>query len=249
MKTRSDPKRTFTPAEIAARVNRLAPQLLEGFAQRDLAVILAAAAVQRFEAHSLLAIEGHPADKLFLMLDGQVRTFTTTRRGEKVLLVRMPPGDASGGRAFLPKPTEYLVTTEAVTNSYALVWKRSAILPLIRRYPRLLENALLIASDYVEIYRDLHVGLRYDTASRRVAKVLESLAKIMGKRVVDGIALDVSNEELANEANVTIFTVSRLLSKWRRKGLLVKGRRRLVIRSVEELVRGQTDRSCLPSTF
>jgi CRP-like cAMP-binding protein len=237
MKTGSGLSRTFTPTEIAARVNQLAPQLLEGFAPRDIAVILGAAVVQRFEAHSLLAIEGHPADKLFLMLDGQARSFTTTRRGEKVLLLRVPPGDASGGRAFLSKPMEYLVSTEAVTDCYALVWKRSAILALIGQYPRLLENALLIASDYVEIYRDLHVGLSHHTAGHRVARVLESLAKIMGQRVVEGIAVDVRNEELANEANVTIFTVSRLLSEWGRKGLVVKSRGMVVIRSPEELVR------------
>ncbi len=223
--------------EIAARVNELAPQLLEGIAPRDLTVILRAAEVRRFEAHSLLAIEGHPANKVFLMLEGQARAFTTTRMGEKVLLLRIPPGDASGGRAFLSKPMEYLVSTETVTNSCALVWKRSAILPLTKQYPRLLENALLIASDYVEIYRDLHIGASSYTAGHRVARVLKNLAKIMGQRVVDGIAVDVSNEELANEANVTIFTVSRLLSEWRRKGLLVKTRGKVVIRSPEEFVR------------
>jgi hypothetical protein len=36
---------------------------------------------------------------------------------------------------------------------------------------------------------------------------------------------------------VTIFTVSRLLSGWQRKGLLVKGRGRVVIRSPEALLR------------
>jgi CRP/FNR family transcriptional regulator, nitrogen oxide reductase regulator len=237
MKTGSGLSRTFTPTEIAARVNELAPQLFEGFASRDVAVILAAATLRRFEAHSFLAIEGHPADKLFLILDGQATTFSTTRKGERVLLLRIPPGDASGGRAFLSKPTEYLVSTEAVTSCHALVWHRSAILGLIGQYPRLLENALLIASDYVEMYRDLHVGLRYDTASQRVARVLESLAKIIGRRVAEGIALDVSNEELANEANVTIFTVSRLLSEWRRKGLLMKLRGGVVLRSPEGFVR------------
>lgn len=243
MRTGSGLSRTFTPTEIEARVNELGPQLLEGFAPRDVAVILAAASVRRFEAHSLLSIEGHPADKLFLILDGQATTFTTTRKGERVLLLRIPPGDASGGRAFLSKPMEYLVSTEAVTNCHALVWNRSAILGLIRQYPRLLENALVIASDYVEVYRDLHLGLRYDTASQRVARVLESLAKLMGRRVAEGIALDVSNEELANEANVTIFTVSRLLSEWRRKGLLMKRRGGVVLHSPEGFVRRVGERS------
>jgi CRP-like cAMP-binding protein len=95
----------------------------------------------------------------------------------------------------------------------------------------------MIASDYVESYRDLHLAASYLTASQRVALVLNSLATAMGERIVEGTVLNIRNEELANEANVTIFTVSRLLSEWQRKGLLVKSRGRIVIRSSEALVR------------
>jgi CRP-like cAMP-binding protein len=46
----------------------------------------------------------------------------------------------------------------------------------------------------------------------------------------------ISNEDLANEANVTIFTVSRTLNEWQRKGLVLKRRGQVVLRSPEELV-------------
>jgi CRP-like cAMP-binding protein len=47
----------------------------------------------------------------------------------------------------------------------------------------------------------------------------------------------VRNEELAHEANVTIFTVSRLMVEWEKKGLLTKGRGKVVLRLPEELIR------------
>jgi CRP/FNR family transcriptional regulator, nitrogen oxide reductase regulator len=237
MKTKSGARGVMTNSEIAARVKELAPEFLEGLATSDLAVVLESATPRRFDARSLIAGEGHTADKLFLMIEGLARTFTTTREGEKVVLLWIPQGAASGGRALLSRPMEYLVSTEAVTDSVALVWGRSAILPLVRRYPRLLENALLIASDYLESYRDLHVATSFDSASQRVARVLGNLAKGIGQRGFEGTVLNISNEELANEANVTIFTVSRLLSEWHRKDLLVKSRGSVVVRSPEELVR------------
>jgi CRP-like cAMP-binding protein len=238
MKTELGPRRVITTrSEIAARVSELAPRFLEGFAPSDLAVILGAATLRRFTAHTLIANEAEPADRLFLILEGRARTFTTTRKGDKVLLFWIPPGDMSGGRALLSEPAEYLVSTETVTDSVALVWNRSAILPLTKQYPRLLENALMLASEYVEIYRDLHISASYHTASQRLSRVLDGLAREMGQRVVEGIELNIINEELANEANVTIFTVSRLLNDWQRKGLLVKGRGRVVLRSPEKLVR------------
>jgi CRP-like cAMP-binding protein len=197
MKTESGARRVMTTSEIAALVTELAPRFLEGFAPCDLAVVLGAATPRRFHARSIIASEGHCADKVFLVLEGLARTFTTTRKGEKVVLFWIPPGEISGGRALLSKPTEYLVSTETVRESFALVWNRSAILSLAKQYPRLLENALLIASDYVESYRDLHVGASYHTASQKVARVLDSLAKGIGRRVVEGIELTISNEELA----------------------------------------------------
>ncbi len=237
MKTKSGARRVMTNSEIVGRVNQLAPGFLEGLAKTDLAIVLGAATPRRFHARSLIANEGHRADKLYLMIEGLARTFSTTREGEKTVILWVPPAAVAGGRALLSEPMNYLVSTESVTDSVALAWERSAILPLSRRYPRLLENALLIASDYVETYRDLHVATTFDSASLRVARVLGNLAKGIGQAGFEGTVLNISNEELADEANVTIFTVSRLLSEWQRKGLLVKSRGSVVIRSPEELVR------------
>jgi CRP-like cAMP-binding protein len=229
--------RRVTTCEIAAVVSRLAPKFLEGFSPCDLTEILGTATLRRFQARSLIASEGCSSDKVFLVLEGLARTFTTTRRGEKVILLWIQPGEVSGGRALLTRPAVYLVSTEAVMDSVVLVWNRRAILLLTKQYPRLLENALLIASDYVETYRDLHLASSFHTARQRVVGVLGHLAKGMGQESFDGTVLNIGNEELANEANVTTFTVSRLLSEWQRKGFLVKSRGRILVRSLEDLVR------------
>jgi CRP-like cAMP-binding protein len=59
----------------------------------------------------------------------------------------------------------------------------------------------------------------------------------MGRRVSGGVELDVTNEELANTANVTPFTASRLLSEWQRSGDVLKSRGKLLLRCPERLVR------------
>jgi CRP-like cAMP-binding protein len=100
-----------------------------------------------------------------------------------------------------------------------------------------LENALLLAYDYLILYRTLHVAASCQSAPQRVAQVLGNLAKGMGRKVDGGVELHIRNEELANEANVTIFTVSRLMGEWQRKGLLVKSRGKVVVRLPEELIR------------
>jgi CRP/FNR family transcriptional regulator, nitrogen oxide reductase regulator len=226
----------MTTEEAAARVRELNPIFLEGLTPHEVAAVLAVATLRRLRAKSVVAREGQRADEVFLLLDGRARHFTTTREGEKIVIMWVLPGEMSGGRAMLSKkPIPYLLSTEAVVDSSALVWGHSAILALARRYPRLLENGLLIASDYLALYRDLHIRVSYHKADKRVAWVLEKLSREIGKKVAGGIELKIRNEELANEANVTIFTVSRLLSKWHRKRFLTKSRGRIVIRSLEGL--------------
>jgi CRP/FNR family transcriptional regulator, nitrogen oxide reductase regulator len=231
MKTESNGRRGMTASDISARVIDLAPEFLHGLAPDDVANVLQAGMLRRFPARSIIATEGHPADEIFLILYGRARAFTTTRKGEKVLLLRIPPGDPSGGRALLARPTEYLVSTEAVTDCSALVWSRSSILLLTKKFPILLENALMIASEYFAVLRDLLVAASHHTASERIAQVLANLSREMGRTSFEGTVLNVSNEDLANEANVTIFTVSRTLGEWQRKGLVVKRRGQIVVRS------------------
>jgi CRP/FNR family transcriptional regulator, nitrogen oxide reductase regulator len=226
----------MTLAEVHALVSERPPRLLDGFARNDLSHVLSVGTCKRYRRRTLISREGYPADKLFLLLDGLARTFTTTPKGEKIVLLWIPAGEASGGRALLSRPTNYLVSTETVLDSTAIAWERAVILRLSKQYPRLLENALMIASDYLAAYRDFHVAASYDSASQRVAQVLSNLARKMGREDPQGIAIDITNEELANEATVSIFTISRLMSEWHQKGLLTKKRGQVVLHSAEELM-------------
>jgi CRP-like cAMP-binding protein len=80
-------------------------------------------------------------------------------------------------------------------------------------------------------------------ARQRLANVLINLATGMGQEVAGGIELDIKNEELANEANVTPFTASRLLSEFQRSGMLIKNRGKILLRSAEGLLLHVADSS------
>jgi len=225
----------MTVSQIAAVVNHLKPRFLEGLASPDLNAILSAAIQHRFVANSVIVNQGNPARHLFLLMNGRARYFYLSPDGQKNLLLWLPPGEIFGGAAFLSTPQHYLVSTEAVRDSCVLVWDRATIRRLAERYPRLVENTLLIMFDYLVAYRAIHISLTTHTAEQRLARVLANLANGMGHKVPAGLELDVRNEELANEANVTPYTASRLLSEWHRQGLVVKTRGKIVVRCPEQL--------------
>ncbi len=220
---------------IAAAPSGMKSRLFEGLAQRDLEVIRTAATERHYRASSVLTNQGNPAEHLFLLTSGHARYFYNTQDGQKTLLLWITPGDILGVAAFLSKPSEYLLSTEAVKDSSFLVWDRATIRSLAANCPRLLENALFMASDYLAWYFADHVALVCDTATERLAQVLIHLAGVIGQKVPGGIEFDVTNEELASAANITPFTASRLLSEWRTNRAVVKRRGKIVLRSPERL--------------
>ena len=222
--------------EVASLVRQLKPRFLEGLTQPELQSILAAATQRRFLANSVMINQGHPAEHVFLMLKGRARYFFMTPDGQKMLLLWLPPGEMLGGAALLSKRPHYLVSTEAVRNSCVLVWDRATIRGLAARYPRLVENALSIAWDYLNAALATHLSMTCHTARQRIAGVLVNLASGIGHKVSGGVEILVSNEDLANAANVTPFTASRLLSDWQRKGLLTKRRGKVLLRHPETLL-------------
>jgi CRP-like cAMP-binding protein len=220
---------------VAAVGSDLESGFLEGLAPPELKVVLAAASPRRFVANSVVTHQGTPADRLFLLTKGRARYFFIAPDGRKVLLFWLLPGDTFGGAALLSRPSDYLVSTETVKDSCMLAWNRNTIRGLAARYPRLLENALSTASDYLVWYVAAHLALTCHSARHRLADVLANLAYGIGQENPRGMELDVTNEELAHAANLTIFTVSRLLSEWQRQGAIVKRRGKVLVRSHERL--------------
>jgi CRP/FNR family transcriptional regulator, nitrogen oxide reductase regulator len=210
-------------------------QFLDGLTPTDRNTILAATTQRPFFANSVITNQGHPADHFFLLTKGLVRYFFVTREGQKLLFQWLGPGDLFGGRTILSDPSSYLYSTETVTDSSVLVWDRLTIRGFVERYPRLLENALLTASDHVAWHLTSHIGLACHTVRQRVAQVLVTLARTIGQETPGGVELQITNEELANAANIAPFTASRLMSKWQRDRALVKRRGKILLRSPERL--------------
>jgi CRP/FNR family transcriptional regulator len=185
----------------------------------------------------VVAEQGDVAGHLFLVTSGRARYFFITEKGRKNILLWLPPGEAFGVAALLRHSSTYIVSTETVQPSNLLIWTRDAIQSLASRYPRLTENALSIASDYLNIYVATHEALTTRTSKERLARLLARLSVGFGRKVPGGIELDVTNEELAHAANVSHFTASRLLGEWSQSGALTKKRGKILLRSAEWLFR------------
>jgi len=208
---------------------------LEGLAPQESNAVLSAASKRRYRAGAVVSYEGTPADYFFMLARGRARFSVLTPEGKKILLMWLPEGEVFGVAAMPSRAYNYIVSTEMVRDSTILIWDKATIRRLARRYPQLTENLIDTSIQYLTFYAATHVALSSHTASQRVARILRHLAEGIGRPVSSGLELDITNDELAQAANVTHFTTSRLLSDWQRKHALIKTRGKIILRSPARL--------------
>jgi CRP-like cAMP-binding protein len=212
-------------------------KFLRGLTGPQQQAILEAASLCRYPIDSVVLNQGEVADRFLLLRTGSARVFFITPEGRKVMLRWLSPGEILGGTALLAEPCSYVMSTEITKNSSAFVWPRDTIRMLATQHPVLLENTLPFAWDYMTWFTAAHTALIASSARERLAQVIASLAHGIGYKAESGIRLDITNEQLANTANITPFTASRILSEWQRSGAIRKGRGSIVVLSPNQLLK------------
>jgi CRP-like cAMP-binding protein len=211
-------------------------QLFTGLGKPETSVILAAAVRRNFKTSQVLVRTAEPATRLFLIETGSVDYFVLTEKGREILLRRLSPGNIFGVAAFLSEPTGYMGTARTASESGILIWEHPVIQQLAQSYPQLTENALRTALRYLALYAKRHIGLVSNVAQDRLAYALNSLGSRTGHALPRGVEVTIKNEDLASLADVSIFTASRLLKDWERKGAVEKSRGKVLIRCPEKLL-------------
>lgn len=222
---------------IAAIPGGLRPRFFSGLSKSEVDSVLSAAKHRQLRAFSVITNQEDAAERFFMLTSGYARHFVITSGGRKILLNWLTAGQVFGGAAILSTPFQYIANTEVLSDSCVLVWGRQDIRELVSRYPVLLDNVLSIAvTENIAWATAAHVSLSSDDAHGRVAHLLVSLASAIGKATHGGIEMQVLNEDLAEGANVTPFTVSRCLRDWQRAGILAKRRGKILLRKPELLL-------------
>jgi len=226
----------WTPLGVCLMMDSSTGRLFAGLGKDEMRTILAAAAKKRFKASETIIRAEEPATNLMLVLTGCVNFYIVSEKGQAILVRRFGAREAFGIATFLSEPLGYLGTAVAVDDVEVLAWEHRSVLQLAREYPRFPQNAFRLALHYIAIYAQRHVRLASDTAQERLAHALADVASRTGHVQAAGVKVAITNQDLASLADVSFFTVSRLLNKWGRSGAVEKSRGNIVIRCPEKLL-------------
>ncbi len=169
--------------------------------------------------------ENEPAEYLYKVVSGAVRTYKVLNDGRRQIGAFYLPGDIFG----LEVGGEHTFSAEAVADCKVLVIKRSALVALASRDNEVARQLWAMAA--AELQRaQAHIMLLIKTAQERVAGfLLEMAARNSGANEVE---LPMSRQDIADYLGLTIETVSRTLTLLENSGaIVVPTSRRIVLRS------------------
>jgi CRP/FNR family transcriptional regulator, nitrogen fixation regulation protein len=162
-------------------------------------------AVMPFARNVEIYGENEPADYLYKVISGTVRTYKVLSDGRRQIGGFYLPGDVFG----FETGSAHSFSAEAITNAKILVVRRSIVTALAARDPA--ATQLLLGATMRELARAQdHVMLLVKTAQERVAGFLLEMAdRGAGCNEVE---LPMSRQDIADYLGLTIETVSRTLT-------------------------------------
>jgi CRP/FNR family transcriptional regulator, nitrogen fixation regulation protein len=149
--------------------------------------------------------ENEPADYLYKIISGTVRTYKVLSDGRRQIGAFYLPGDMFG----LETGEEHAFSAEAISDARVLIIKRSAVMGLAERDNGVAHQLWALTGRELRRVQD-HIMLLVKTAQERVVSFLLEMAA--RAPVGDAVELPMSRQDIADYLGLTIETVSRTLT-------------------------------------
>jgi len=205
-----------------------AGELLRGLSEAEAREFARLSTERRFPAGRTIFSKGDPADSLCILRDGFVRLVSISEQGAETILHLLKP-DTIFGELLL---SEDLRAFTAVAEADAVIsfLPKAGFQKFLASSPNGSLNFIRLLSDRLVRVERTFAEFGHTWSYHRLARTLLRLAEDHGEKTPEGtvIGLRVTHEDLANLIGTTRETVTNQLGRFRRLGLLQKGRRLLL---------------------
>jgi len=149
--------------------------------------------------------ENEPAEYLYKVISGSVRTYKVLSDGRRQIGAFYLPGDIFG----LEMGDDHTFSAEAIVDSNISIIKRSTVVALAQRDNDIARQLWTLTGEELRRVQD-HILLLIKTAQERVASFLLEMAARMS--CDKAFELPMSRQDIADYLGLTIETVSRTLT-------------------------------------
>jgi CRP/FNR family nitrogen fixation transcriptional regulator len=185
-----------------------------------------------FERNVEIFGEEEPAEYLYQVVRGAVRTYKVLQDGRRQIGAFYLPGDVFG----LEAGDVHAFSAEAIADSVVRVAKRSAIVAMAARDSEIAARLWAATARGLRNAQEHMLLLGRRNAEERVATFLLDMAR--RESAAEVIELPMSRQDMADYLGLTIETVSRTLTHLESKAVIeLPTSRRIVVRSRGSLQR------------
>ncbi len=204
--------------------------LFSALSEADLAKVAALIRERKYRDGMYVFAEGDPIEAVYFVKSGMVKASRTDDEGHEQIVNLLVPGDFFPHVGFLdggPAPATAITVGETCLG---LVNRRD-FMALLGEHPSITGQLLAAMDKRIRGLQDQVKELGLLTAPSRVGRILLRLAEQIGedRGGLKVLRLGLSQQDVASMAGVSRETVSRLLSEFRREGVVTGEGNQLVV--------------------
>ena len=191
----------------------------------------------QYKKGQVVFYEGNQAYGLYCVFSGRVKLFKSGIDGKQQIVRIAGPGDLLGYRSlFADEP--YAATAEAIEDATICCVDKNAFFPLLSKDQKLALNIIKKLSQELRTAEDLATSIAHRSVRERMAELLLMLKETYGKPGKKGVVIDIqlSREEMSEMIGITQETAIRLLSEFKKDGMIDVKERQITILDAKALI-------------
>jgi len=213
--------------------------LFNDLPESDIAELAAAAHFLHLDQDQVLFIKGDPGHQLFIVVRGVIRISANSSDGKETTLNLLRAGQMFGEVAILDGQ-ERTANATAHESAELLVLERRDLMAFLDRNPEAMRRMLVAVCARLRWISESLEDAHFLDLPRRLAKRILLLSKLFGHPYSAGgvrIALQLSQQDLAELLVVTRESVNRQLKTWESEGIMTLKGGYLVVTDIGQLER------------
>lgn len=210
--------------------------IFSGLDDRDLELINHIVINRHYTKRQVIFLEGEPGDGLYFVRSGRIKVYKSTEDGRERILHFLHDGDIFAEVLLFDKGP-FPATAEAMEDCDIGVITSTDMSRLLLQHPQIALKMLKMMSSRLRMAQMELSTFSYRDTYSRMATLLLQLADDLGIKTREGTVIDlpITQKELASRIGVSRETVTRILTEFKRTGILTFNKQKIILSDVAKL--------------
>lgn len=211
--------------------------LLQSLSEDDFQKMKSNLIIHEYQKGETVFRSHDPANKMFIVLEGQLKISKIMSDGKEQILYIYTAGDFVGGHNILSGDM-YEYSAYALVKTAVLTITENDVMHILKNNNQFLITVLEQSYERIRKAETLIDRLSIISTDAKVAKLLKTLISLYGTEKENGILIkyNITQEELGSLSGISRETMSRKLNQFEEEGILkIVSRGKIIVYKPDEL--------------